>query len=475
MSFLQTELIDPASFVARPTSDLVDSKEISRVSGDLRQMVLAVLDAILKRCESNPDYPFIDTKLSLIDGKDFPDDDAVRGKQTVYAWIQGRGLEALVGHDAWLSRTRNVAPDLVNNLRPRIANLISRVFEQTERMRQANGGRLFFMMSTDGKPRRLGDDGGLVDHQIDPDAPANFSDLFYSKGMIAAATYLGDTQRQEQACEWFCRIADDIMKGRFQTDQQPLDIRNPAIRQVPGRNAQGPWMIAVGAAATFVECTSDSTFAEIGFKLLDHILSRHVNVDGRVEYLRPCDMWEFIDDDGNPYQKDGAVISDPGHATEFAGLGLKFLAACQKTGTLAGRQDEARKALTDALTGLLVQNFDNGFSSKGLGIAKAVDLLKRDVVLSDMPWWSLPETMRAAVEACEVAPDRKPEFRQVFAKCFNAFVSHYVKPSLDLMAVQTLGADGSVSASIPATPDADPAYHTGLSLIDCIERIDALG
>ena len=40
-------------------------------------------------------------------------------------------------------------------------------------------------------------------------------------------------------------------------------------------------------------------------------------------------------------------------------------------------------------------------------------------------------------------------------------------------AAQTLDADGRCVDRVPATPDADPGYHTGLSLIDCLQRLDA--
>jgi hypothetical protein len=36
------------------------------------------------------------------------------------------------------------------------------------------------------------------------------------------------------------------------------------------------------------------------------------------------------------------------------------------------------------------------------------------------------------------------------------------------MAIQTLTIEGTVSPAIPATTDADPGYHTGLSLLDVI-------
>ena len=42
------------------------------------------------------------------------------------------------------------------------------------------------------------------------------------------------------------------------------------------------------------------------------------------------------------------------------------------------------------------------------------------------------------------------------------------------MAYQTRAADGNPVDAIPATSDADPGYHTGLSLIDVISISDQL-
>jgi len=43
------------------------------------------------------------------------------------------------------------------------------------------------------------------------------------------------------------------------------------------------------------------------------------------------------------------------------------------------------------------------------------------------------------------------------------------------MAYQTIGADGRPVATIPATPDADPGYHTGLSIIDYLDWLGEMG
>ena len=93
-----------------------------------------------------------------------------------------------------------------------------------------------------------------------------------------------------------------------------------------------------------------------------------------------------------------------------------------------------------------------------------------------MPWWSLPETLRAALGACRVvAADRRPRFVEIARKCSNAFLSNFVRPGLHLMAYQTIDSDARPIDVIPATPDADPGYHTGLSIIDYLDWLEEMG
>src|SRR5690606_2521826 len=121
---------------------------------------------------------------------------------------------------------------------------------------------------------------------------------------------------------------------------------------------------------------------------------------------------------------------------------------------------------------VLVRNFANGFARKG--IVKAFDLASRTPINRDMPWWSLPETMRAAaLVALSATPAVRAEAEAIFARCWNAFGSYYVRPQIGFCAVQCLDRDGEIAPAIPATPDADPGYHTGLSLLGCLPWLDA--
>ena len=62
---------------------------------------------------------------------------------------------------------------------------------------------------------------------------------------------------------------------------------------------------------------------------------------------------------------------------------------------------------------------------------------------------------------------------RILGNCHNAFV-RYVRPDIHLMAVQTRSEEGRPVPVIPASADADPGYHTGLSIIDMLDLIEEL-
>ena len=63
---------------------------------------------------------------------------------------------------------------------------------------------------------------------------------------------------------------------------------------------------------------------------------------------------------------------------------------------------------------------------------------------------------------------------EILARSHNAFVMHYVRPQTYLMAAKVRDARGDVLDVVPAYPDADPGYHTALSLIDALDLIQVI-
>ena len=449
-------------------------RQVRRATGDYRTICLTVLDAILERFESRPDYPFVDTKLDLTTGRDFPDDDPIRGLDAVYGWIQGRGLEALAGHGRWL-RERSGDADTSLPL-PRIEAMIRAVLQTLRRIRDRNGGHLFFLMRADGTPFVVDGDGVACNAApLTADAPFNFSDLFASKGMLAAAGFLGEGPAESEALE-YCRLVEEAIFGdRFVTDQQPLDPRNP-VRPVPGRFTHGAHMISLGTVALRARL-GDARALKSGLRLLQYEMAGHVELDGRIPWLESFDFWEAVDAEGHPYREsDGSVVCDPGHALEFVGLAANMIRHLRESCVLTAEPCESLAAAEAVLPAILTHIHSMSFQPGPAGICKSYDLVARRPINTDMPWWSLPETMRAAAHCVGLAADEETRRSclRVLAACHNAFIRHYVRPDVHLMAVQTRGADGAVSMAIPATADADPGYHTGLSLIDLMETLERL-
>lgn len=406
---------------------------------EIAELTRGAMKSLLDR--QREDYPFIDTKFHPLTGEDFSANDPLRGSRAVYSWIQGRGLEALAGHEPWLADERE-----------RIRDVLLRVVGRMEGLRQRNGGHLPFLMTPEGQPLKVDETGAV----IPGDAPsgAGFADLFYAKGLAAAAACLEDTQKLRAAEQLFASVIAALEDGTFHSGQIALDAKNP-VSDVAGRISQGPWMIAVGGATVFLRCTGEAHYARLGRNLIDLVLERHAQTaEGR---FQPGDFWEFIDTTGNPWENGGRVWCDPGHATEFVGLALAHLGACHQ---------EKDNPLSQVLLTVLVRNFQNGFS--GGGIFKAFDLVSRSPINTDQPWWSLPETMRAAALALVSAPaNTRMMLDDILVSCWTAFRRNYLRGHFH--AVQCIDEQGEIVASIPATPDLDPCYHTGLSLLAVLD------
>ena len=453
----------PATYTGRLLPADPTPTDLQAAAIDYQAICLANIAAIAGRFDES--YPFVNTKLDLKTGCDFPDDDPIRGRDCVYGWIQGRGLEALAGHALWLdSCTDPMLKDLAARLRAQARAVLASL----RRMRQTNGGHLYFFMRPDGSPFALGNDGQPRDIPLAADTPSNFSDLFCAKGMLAGALLLHDAEALADARAYATAVTTDIWAQRFISDQQPLDPKN-LITHVEGRFDHGPYMINLGTCA-LLAAIGDSEAVADGLRLVEYELAHYANRNGRFTEFSEGDFWESIDTKGAPYRDgDGRVLSDPGHALEFVGLTLKFADAMRAGGSAHPSQLRILSQHLEALPAILTQNFANGYLPGPEGIGKTFDLVSRQHLNTDMPWWNLPETIRAAAFCWREFSD--PTYLRIWAACHNAFLGKFIRPEVHLMAIQTRAADGSVIDAIPATADADPGYHTGLSLLDAVATL----
>lgn len=444
---------------------------------DYEVMTLSIVDAILDRYERNPDYHFIDTKLSTISGDDFPEaEDSskdFKGRTAIFGWIQGRGLESLAGHVEWLPHCSLLTPDEMHERRERLIRMTKEVFDQMETIRARNSGRLSFLMTPEGKPFTMDDQG--LRHTIELHSQkTSATDLFYAKGMLAAAQLLGRTDKVAEAKTYFRTVVTNMESGRQVADQVSFDPKNP-IRSVAGKRGHGGFMISILGCAEFARHLSEDEWFERGERLIGHVVGHHINL-GQFKNLELFDFIETIDADGNPWEQNGKILSDPGHSLEFIGIATKFLLVLQDRGGMSESQKRLFEQSLDIFPKVLIQNFRNGFNRKVGGVCKVFDLNARTPLNSDMPWWSLPETIRAAAELLVIAPNgpHTEEILQILSDCSNAFVKNYVNRDVDLMAYQTIDNTGQPVDTIPATADVDPGYHTGLSIIDflnCLRKI----
>lgn len=442
-----------------------------------RKILLGTLDCILERFQTRDTGGFIDTKIDIRTGRDLSHtvgEVDLFGSETVYGWIQGRGLEALCGHHAWIQNDNRLPDSQKARYLDRLEEIIRCVSTSLDSARRESGGRLSFWMDRDGSPFVLDACGckQRLDLQADQ---SSFGDIFGAKGLLAAAVFLKDEKMIACQSEYLKEVLHNIQQGRFRSDQQSFDPNNP-VAPVEGRLSHGSWMISIGACALGLGLLDDQKWMRLGFEFLNNILEHHVNLDQRFPELQEYDFFEFRGATGEPYLQDNDILCDPGHGLEFVGLSMKFLSLVRCRTDLDQWQADLIARADAVLPVLLKQTFALGYNDSVGGIYKLVSLRSRQPVHTDMPWWNLPETMRAAALTYEALPD--PDIRRTCEEILHtvsrAFLKNYINPSVYHMAYQTLNRHGEPVPVVPATPDADPGYHTGLSIIDVLYCLDRL-
>ena len=413
---------------------------------DKEQVHSLVIQPSMERMLSRftEEYGYINTKFNIATGEDFFEEDSFRGKSHVYNWIQGRGLEAIAKHVLYF---RGAGQD---DIASKLHGMLSSVAERTEAARRMNGRRLPFVMSPEGRAMS----------EIYPEA--NFTDLFYGKGLFAAANVLDDKPLAQKAAGLYAEAVQKIGRQRFRTDQKSFDPKNP-VEYVPGKFPQGPRMISLsGLADLALAGNEQAPWLDIAADFIGFVFEYHVNQGQLQAKLRKFDFVETIDAECKPRMDGAALLCDPGHALEFVGLSGKCLLAMRRLGVHRELLEQSRLILPE----LFRHTFDFGFQKEPGGIVKAYDLISRKPANSDMPWWSLPETIRAGIELQELFPEETQGVEERIQLAWNAFSGKFLQKSG--FACQTRDENGEIVNVIPALPDADPGYHTNLSLLDCI-------
>ena len=394
------------------------------------------------------DYGFIDTKFKIFYGKDFcqiSSGNDIYSQNVIYSYVQGRALESLAEHCYWFERCHNLA------LCDKIKEIIPQVINKMESARCVNNGRVYFMMSPEGTPLKMTDNGEVVPQKA-ASSQVNFSDIFYAKGLYAAAKLLKNQILMLEAENYCKEVAEAIFSGNSISGSQSFDIKNLQSAESI-RISHGPFMLLIGMTSLFKDNDASGYWTNVAEQAIKHIIEHHINIDS-AEYC------EFVTSDGVPLQENGVMICDPGHAMEFIGLSCKVL-------DLFPGLRQLRNDCQELFPRVFRKTFDIGFNHKSGGFYKTVDLRSRKSVNSEMPWWSIPETIRAATLLSRINPETLESSTQIIKQCDKAF-RYYIRPEFYLLPYQTRNALGKPIDTIPAVPDADPCYHTGLSLIDAL-------
>lgn len=366
---------------------------------------------------------FLNTKVNSITLADYRDADGFRGPAYVYGWIQGRGLEALVRHaEFFAARDAALAADLDARGRALYAALGDL---------QRQDGHAYFCYDADMQPVRFVD--GRPVPQTRNSGVFTYADAFVAKGLVAGAARYA-RQDLGQRLAGLDKVIAGIEAQRFQMDEAaPLSVETTQHQP----SDFGPRMILLGAAELLARLgrTERLGFAQ---RFIDHILSHHLDPASGLLANVP-----------------GEDACNVGHAIEFAGFAMAWLGA------------GAPPSLVATLEKILVASFERGFVEPG--VALSVSIATGTVLNPLCPWWSLPETIRTAA-LCHAYSHSDVTLR-IWREAHDAFFTRYWRAQ-PAIAYQTLGKEGPVDF-VPATPDLDPGYHTGLSLLGALEAFDA--
>lgn len=363
---------------------------------------------------------YLNSKQNSITLADYTEADGLRGPGFIYGWIQGRGLEALATHAAFFEA---VDPGLAARI-----DAVGRTLYGALDALSSPNGHAYFCYDANMVPVRPEGEGIVAQSQ--PAEIFTYSDIFVAKGLIAAAARYApaDVSRHLNALAVIIRAIED---GRFQMEE-----RRPLLAvSVAAEPADfGPRMIMLGAAGMLRRIGEAASFAD---RFIAQVLERHYDAAS-----------------GLLLNVAGEDACNVGHAIEFVGFALEHLGPDADGGLIA------------RLEAILLASFAAGFH--GPGIALSVSAATGARLSPYCPWWSLPETIRSAALAYERTGNAAT--LKVWQRAHDAFFGNYWRGT-PAIAYQTMTADGPVDF-VPATPDLDPGYHTGLSLLSAIEAVD---
>lgn len=423
------------------------------VTAYVHEHILASGIALLvERHTMRPWFGYPDTKFNPNNGTDL----GVEAYDRQYTWFLGRGAEALHRHLELLAELEPYLRD-AQRTRALLAAFVQNQIDAILRVHDVNNGRFPMIIDRDG--HAIDNSGARVPADPNVRSPG---DAFCAKALICAGRTEAEAQLGSDLLEQFTSA---VLEDRFHMDQLNDDpdmisqgaamLSLAAIPYLAGRGLAAPWVARVAA-------------------LLQLVLSRHYHKNtGRfVEYVSRRS--------GTAYP-----IFNPGHCAEFACLALLAVRALRYSEPAACEAAHVRPILdrTIQIAPALIQRaFALGYNHTHGGVFVTVHPDTGAPINNTMPWWCLPEFLRAATAALTIVPEISPaehedpaaenELLKTVATAHNAYVTHYLNPELHLFPFQTRDGDtGEVIPVTPAIPEGDPLYHANLAYMDALELV----
>ncbi len=429
--------------LADPTFEVLQSDAYRHF---LTKYVLeAGIRLVLHRHALRADWPYIDTKFNPNTGSDLP----AESYEIIYPWLLGRGMEALVLHLESLDLL-DLSSCEKENARGVFVQIIERSTDDILEIFLRYNGRCPFRIA---RSLEINDLNGPQD---DPDpGRSGAGDIFCAKALLRSAR----PAARQKGVEILDRIAGHLKQGRF--------LLEPAKGKPRGQSQCGHMLFQAVPALIVtpeIDHQTRSCFFKHSCQMLEFVLDRHFDQTTRL-------FSEYV----NQQTGRRSEYLDPGHCAELVGLGLSAIHAMEIDGT--GMSLERTRLFTRAkrlLPEILIGAVKAGFNEQHEGIFKAVNNRTGVILDDDMPWWNLPEAMRAALFAGEATPcpDTRQECLAIYAKCHNAYFRHYLNPEMMLFPFQTRsGKSGDVLDRAPAIPEGDPLYHSNLSVLGILSRL----
>jgi hypothetical protein len=445
--------------------ELRQRMELAGLLSLLRGIPIPTMEMLVSRYRENKAAPgWIDMKFDPVDGRDRDGSRDFYRKDRVYGWIQGRGLESLTAHLRWLETMPGFAVLDREELAGTAESLYRKIMDVCL---TPSGINAYFVMDPAGNS--MGQDFGKDQTTL--------AQLFVLRGLMAYAGYRAYKADLKRIVPLLRKAVDASIRGECLDDQIEFGKNGGENFSVTRKGYEGQ-MISIGACELLFAQTGAEEDLARGIDAIGSALSKHIHKDALPELL----MIDAFDGDGLPIRERGHLTTNPGHTIEFVGLALQFFRHAAGgtgrggAGARMTRLQEEWGATIEMLCSIAIRYNEMGRAPHG-GIVRSVDALTGEILNGNCPWWSSFEAARTFAELYMVTEDEgKKRYCIDQIKSYLGCIERvYRKPSAIGVPVQTVSFSGEVVPIIPATPDIDAGYHTGMPLLDVYEIIGIVG